>query len=160
VTAFKNNKFLKSIKTEARGVKINCNAGVISTNKRGQYGTLKVWYLPDGIANIISMQKLELLYHITYDSWAGYYIVHTPKGEVYFYKDEQGLLYLDLEESSEGGTSLLMQHQGGTCEEDPEALSLVQTVRGKYEGYTKREVLKAKEARRVQAMMGNPSKAD
>ena len=42
VTAFKNDKFLKSIKTEAQGVKINCNAGAISTNKRGQYGNLKV----------------------------------------------------------------------------------------------------------------------
>ncbi len=28
VTAFKNNKFLTSIKTDARGVKINCNVGV------------------------------------------------------------------------------------------------------------------------------------
>jgi hypothetical protein len=36
-------------------------------------------------------------------------------------------------------------------------VTLVQTVRGNYEGYTKREVLKAKEARRAQAMMGNPS---
>ena len=55
VTAFKNDKFFKSINTEARGVKINCNAGATSTNKRGEYGNLKVWYLPDGIANIILM---------------------------------------------------------------------------------------------------------
>ena len=40
------------------------------------------------------------------------------------------------------------------------ALALVQTVRGNYEGYTKREVLKAKEVHRAQAMMGNPSKKD
>ena len=49
-----------------------------------------MWYLPDGIANIISMHELESLYRITYDSWKGYYVVHTPKGEVRFYKDEQG----------------------------------------------------------------------
>jgi hypothetical protein len=160
VTAFKNDKFLKSINTEARGVKINCNAGAISTNKRGKYGNLKALYLPDGIANIISMHELKLLYRITYDSWAGYYVVHTPKGEVCFYKDEQGLPYLDLKESSQGGTLLLMQHGGGTCKRESEAISLVQTVRGTYEGYTKHEVLKAKEARRAQAMMGNPSEAD
>jgi hypothetical protein len=82
VTAFKNDKFLTSIKTEAQGVKINCNAGAISTNKRGEYRKLKVWYLLDGIANIISMHELELLYRITYDSWAGYYVVHTPKGKI------------------------------------------------------------------------------
>ena len=59
VTAFKSNKYLKDIKTEPRGVRINCNAGAITTNKRGTYGNLKVWYLPDGIANIISMHELE-----------------------------------------------------------------------------------------------------
>ena len=159
VTAFKNDRFLKDIRTEAQGVKINCNAGAISTNKRGEYGNLKVWYLPDGIANIISMHELESLYRITYDSWAGYYVVHTPKGEVRFHKDEQGLPYLDLEESSEAGALLLMQHRGGNPHGN-KGTCLVQTVRGNYEGYTKREVLKAKEARRAQAMMGNPSEAD
>jgi hypothetical protein len=159
VTAFKNDRFLKDIRTEARGVKINCNAGAISTNKRGDYGNLKVWYLPDGIANIISMHELESLYRITYDSWAGYYVVHTPKGEVRFHKDEQGLPYLDLDGSNEAGTLLLMKHGGGSTVENEESC-LVQTVRGNYEGYTKREVLKAKEARRAQAMMGNPSEAD
>ena len=65
------------------------------------------------------MHELELLYRITYayDSWAGYYVVHTPKGEVRFYKDEQGLPYLDLKESSEGGTLLLMQQGGGNLGE-------------------------------------------
>ncbi len=140
-------------------MKINCNAGAISTNKRGEYGNLMVWYLPDGIANIISMHELESLYCITYGSWAGYYVVHTPKGEVRFYKDKEGLPYLDLEELNEAGTLLLMQHGGEACDEDKD-VSLVQTVRGNYEGYTKREVLKAKEARRAQAMMGNPSEAD
>ena len=36
----------------------------------------------------------------------------------------------------------------------------VQTVRGNYEGHTKREVTRAKEVRRAQAMMGNASKKD
>ena len=123
-------------------------------------------YLPDGIANIISMHELEEMYRITYDSWAGYYAVHTPKGEVQFYKDEQGLPYLDLEESSEAAVMLL--HQGedlcaDTTEMEPVSegtVALVQTVQGNYEGYTKRKVLKAKEVRRAQAMMGNASKKD
>ena len=53
VTAFKSDKYLKDIKTEPQGVRINCNAGAITTNKRVTYGNLKVWYLPDSIANII-----------------------------------------------------------------------------------------------------------
>jgi hypothetical protein len=36
----------------------------------------------------------------------------------------------------------------------------VQTVQGNYEEHTKRVVLQAKEARRAQAMIGNPSKED
>ncbi len=38
--------------------------------------------------------------------------------------------------------------------------SFVQTVRGNYEGYTKREVIRAKEARRAQALLGSPSEKD
>jgi hypothetical protein len=36
----------------------------------------------------------------------------------------------------------------------------VQRVQGSYEGYTKKDVLKAKEACRAQAMIGNPNKKD
>jgi hypothetical protein len=37
---------------------------------------------------------------------------------------------------------------------------LVQMVQGNYEGYTKKDILKASEARRVQGMIGNPSEKD
>jgi hypothetical protein len=81
VTAFKSNMHLRGIKTEPGGSRINCNAGAITTNKRGTYGNLKVWYLPDGIANIISMHELEEMYRITYGSWAGVLCsVHTKEG--------------------------------------------------------------------------------
>ncbi len=88
VTAFKMDKYLKGIKTLPSGIKINCNAGAVSTNRMGTYGKLKVWYLPSSIANIFLMHKLEKLYRITYDSWEGYYIIHTPQGAVKFYKDK------------------------------------------------------------------------
>ena len=29
------------------------------TNEVGDYGTMNVWYIPDGIANIFSMNELE-----------------------------------------------------------------------------------------------------
>jgi hypothetical protein len=65
VMAFKNNKYLKGVKKAREGIKINCNAGLVMTNLKGNYGRLKVWYMPEGIANIFSMQELERLYHIT-----------------------------------------------------------------------------------------------
>jgi len=66
--------------------------------------------------------------------------VHTDNGPVHFHKDEQGLPYIDLNSSGEEVATML-----------------VQTVRGNYIGYTKKEVMRAKEARRLQGMLGGPS---
>ena len=110
VTAFKSDKHLKNIKTVRGGVKINCNAGTVTSNLWGTYRGLKVWYLPDGIANIFSMHKLERSYRITYDSWDGYYVV-TKKGEVRFHKDEQGLPYINLGESDSEAAMMLLQQE-------------------------------------------------
>jgi hypothetical protein len=120
--------------------------------------------VPKGIANIFSMHELECLYYITYNSWVGYYVVHTPRGEVKFHKDKQGLPYISLDESDEEAAVLLIQmmeqqdkkNKDGTKKE----VTLVQTVHGNYEGFTKQKVIKAQEAREAQAMLGNPSKKD
>ncbi len=97
VTTFKTNKCLRNLEMVEQGIKINCNAGIVMTNQKGTFGRFNVWYVPNGIANIFSMHELEQQHCITYDSWVGYYSVHTPKGIVKFHKDEQGLPYIDLE---------------------------------------------------------------
>jgi hypothetical protein len=164
VTAFKNKKFLENLGQVRGGIKINCNAGAVRTDVKGDFGGLSVWYLPDRIANIFSVHKLEKLYRITYDSWECFYVVHTPRGEVHFHKDEQGLPYIDLARSRHEATRMLMQlaevTESGDDKTTKAGSSFVQTVRGNYEGYTKRKVLRAKEARRGQALLGNPSKKD
>jgi hypothetical protein len=129
----------------------------------GSYGNLKVWNLPEGIANIFSMHELEKLYCITYDSWMGHYVVHTPKGVVNFYKDEQGLPYIDLDGPGEEATIMLLQRvQGKRSKAAGELIktALVQTVQGNYEGYTKKDILKTNKAHRAQGMIGNPSEKD
>jgi hypothetical protein len=108
VMAFKTDKYLKGIRTVGGDIKINCNAGLVTTNKRETYGQLKVWYLPNRIANIFLMAELEKLYRITYNSWEGYYVIHTPRGKVKFYKDEQGLPYIDHEGSSKVAAMMLL----------------------------------------------------
>jgi hypothetical protein len=55
---------------------------------------------------------------------------------------------------------LVQEHVGTNKFNKGKGMSLVQTVRGNYKGYTKKEVLQANEAHRVQAMLGNPSKKD
>ena len=91
MTACKNKKFLENLRQVKGGIKINCNAGAVTTDIKGDFRGLSVWYLSDGIANIFSMHELEKLYRITYNSWEGFYVVHTPRGEVHFHKDQQGL---------------------------------------------------------------------
>ncbi len=162
MVAFKNDKYLKGVKKVREGIKINCNAGSVMSNLKGNYGRLKVWYVPEGIANIFSMHKLERLYCITYNSWDGYYVVHTPRGEVTFHKDKQGLPYINLDESDEEAAVLLIQMMEQQDKENKDStkkeVTLVQTVHGNYKGFTKREVIKMQEVREAQAMLGNPSK--
>jgi hypothetical protein len=163
VTAFKTDKYLKGIKTLTNRIKINCNAGAVTTNQMGSYGNLKVWYLPEGIAKKFLVHELEKLYRITYDSWMGHYVVHTPKGAVNFYKDEQGVPYIDLDGPGEEATIMLLQRVQGKRSKAARALietALVQMVQGNYEGYTKKDILKANEACRAQGMIGNPSEKD
>jgi hypothetical protein len=136
------------------------------THRMGSYGNLKVWYLPEGIANVFSMHELEKLYRITYNSWMGHRMVHTPKGAVNFYKDKQGLPYIDLDGTGEEAAIMLLQRvQGKQSKAGGESMetiqtALVQMVQGNYLGYTKKDVLKAKEACRAQGMIGKPSKKD
>jgi hypothetical protein len=82
-------------------------------------------------------------------------VVHMPDGEVRFYKDENGLLYIDLKEFLEDAAALLVQI--GSKEA---AAAFIQTVQQNYEGSTKRKILQAKEAWRAMEMTGNPSKGD
>ncbi len=64
VTAFKTDKYLRNLEMVKLGIKINCNAGVVTTNQKGTYGQLNVWYVPNRIANIFSMHQLEQKYCI------------------------------------------------------------------------------------------------
>jgi hypothetical protein len=109
VTAFQCDKYLKNEKTVEQGIRINCNAGAVTTHQKGTYRKLNVWYLPNGIANIFSMHELEQQYRITHDSWEGYYSVHMPRGVVKFHMDEQGLPYIDLYGSSQAAAMMLIQ---------------------------------------------------
>ncbi len=69
--------------------------------------------------------------------------MHTNKGIVEFKPSAQGLHYHDVSDASSNIE-----------------LMLVNTVRENFEGYTCHEVEKAREARRIQGMIGNPTKRE
>ena len=85
--------------------------------------------------------------------------MHTVQGQVHFHKEEQGLPCIDLEQLDCMATIMLMQNASQQMT-GSKVVALVQTVRENYQVYTKREMLRAKEARCAQAMIGNPSKGD
>ncbi len=83
-----------------------------------------------------------------------------------FNKDEEGLPYIGLDGSAQEAASMLVQvgigQHAATMHPGlkEEHRMLVETVRGNFEGFTKNKILRAKQARRAQTMMGNPSEKD
>ena len=43
VTAFKTANYIRKIKTQKKGMQVNCNAGSIKTNRKGEYGRVEAW---------------------------------------------------------------------------------------------------------------------
>ncbi len=82
-------------------------------------------------------------------------MVHAQDGPVKFYKDENGLPYIDLKDLEEDAATLLVQMR---LEEA--ASAFVQTVQQNYKGFAKKEVLQAKEARQAMGLIGNPHEND
>ncbi len=84
---------------------------------------------------------------------------------VKFCADKQCLAYINLEGPGQEVAIMLLQRvqdeqgtEAGRCIET----AMVQRVQGNYKGYTKnkKDILKAKEACKAQAIIGNPSKKD
>jgi hypothetical protein len=140
VDVFCNGGLLQNIRKVNKTMNIKCNAGVTRTSWVGDLpGYGKVWYNKAGIANILSLSKVEDKYHITYDSAKEkQFIVHKDDGEKRCSKESaNGLFYLDAKETS--GTVLF------TTVED-----------NKYR-YTNRDYTQATLARKLQNIIGRPS---
>jgi hypothetical protein len=116
IMTFRSEKYLKGLKTLSNGIKINGSVGTVNTKQKGSYGKLKVWYLSDGI-NMFLIHKLKKLYRITYNSWEGFYVMHTSRGQVKFHKDEQGLPCINLDGSSREAAIMLLQPTDGTIDD-------------------------------------------
>jgi hypothetical protein len=136
-------ELLANVKKEARGLVSHTNAGSTTMTHTGNLGVVdKVWVNEGGVATIIPLMALAKIWRVTYDSTLndGKFVVWTDKGKIVLDNNDGGMPYIDL-----------------TTLEGEVALSLVQTVRGNAEGYTKREVNEAREARKAQAMVGHPT---
>ncbi len=163
-----NPNLLKNIRKSSKPINIHCNAGVSKTELKGELGQLTVHHNPNSIANVLSLKAVAEKHRITYDSWDwnGVFKVHTPNRVVEFKPSERGLHYVDM--SLEGD---IIQHMFVTAdmpeEEDDEEVEnateeyvMINTVQGNLEGYTRQKIEKAQQARRLQGMIGNPTKRE
>jgi len=140
---FSNPRLLTNILTSKTTLTLHCNAGKAIVQQKGDlkgYGT--IWYYPEGIANILSLHKVQEKYKVTYDSstMAGF-VVHKSDGTKRVFKpSRKGLFFSDV------------KHEN--------AHVLVHTVDSIKNKYTVKEYSDAHKARSIQDIIGQPSTKD
>jgi hypothetical protein len=98
VDVFYNEQMLKNIHESGATVNIRTNAGNSRTSLRGHLpGYGDVWYDPNGIANILSLARVEKQCRVTYDTDAGgVFVVYKSDGtQRLFRRSKKGLFYCD-----------------------------------------------------------------
>jgi hypothetical protein len=75
-------KLLQNIRKINKVMHIKCNAGVTRTSWVGKLpGYGQVWYYKDGIANILSLSRVEEKYRISYYNAHNKKKLHHPQGQ-------------------------------------------------------------------------------
>jgi len=139
-------ELLSNVKKEKRGLIGHTNAGSTRMELAGNLGAVpKMWVNKGGVATIIPLKVLEKIWRATYDSTrnGGRFVVWSDQGNIVLNNNKGGMPYFDLKKP-----------------EAEVALSLLHTVRGNKEGYTRREFNEAHEAQKAQAMVGHPMDQD
>jgi hypothetical protein len=142
IDVFQCGGLLENIQKSSTSMDIHSNSGMTTTNLMGDYpGYGRVWYDPNGIANILSMSQMVARgYKVTYSSSDGNaFTVDDPNGNYYgtFKQSPQGLYYMEHP----------TRHK----------MSLITTVAEKRANYTERDYQKATLARELQKIIGRPS---
>jgi hypothetical protein len=136
VDVFANPALLQDISEAPHLMRIASQAGVSVIKKQGMLpGYGRVWYDPNGIANILSLTNVKKQHHVAYDSRDGdTFVVKTTNGkERKFECGSLGLYYYD--------TSAYQQYVSNV---------FTTTVAENESKYSKRDVDRAKAARLLQ----------
>jgi hypothetical protein len=153
IDLFCNAKLLTNIRRSNTRMNVRCNAGQRTTSMIGDlpgYGT--VWYDPKSIANILSLKRVAVKYHVTFDSeQGGSFIVTKQDGTVReFQQSDAGLYFHD--------TTTTIRNDVKPRSRDGSATVMVNTVADNKGNYTNEDYLKkAVHARELQSKIGRPS---
>ena len=142
---FHNRDLIQNIRKCKKGDEIkissNGNGFLIANEICDLPGLGPVHFHPGSIANVLSFSKVSKKFTITYDNRVeDSFIVHGNNRKIRFIQSEKGLFFHKVYKGPQG------RH-----------LQLIQTVKGNEACFTKRQVDKAKLARRIYIVLGRPS---
>lgn len=155
VHLFSQPDHVHNIRPAETPIRVHCNKGTLETTQEADFGDTPVYFDSRGIANVLSLYQLGQKFKVTYDSTdrGGVFKVHTTEGIIEFAPTAKGLHALNLRECPEA--AFLLVNDADLTYHSP-----VQTVRGNYEGFTKKQVQRATLARRLMGMIGAPTERD
>ena len=143
VDVFGDKSLLSDIRTVSKKMTIVCNAGAVLVTQMGDLnGYGPVWYHPGAIANILSLSNVQKKYKVRYDSDEGnFFTLVRPDGTTRIFRPTEKGLYASQLAHAEGD------------------VVMVATVEGNKQEFTKREVKRATQARKMMAIIARPSEA-
>ena len=137
-----NKSFLTDIRTAPKPLTVLCNAGRVDINQQGSLSGYprRVWYYPNGVANILGLHNVAQHFRVTYDNAKqDAFFLHKIDGTMLvFTPSEKGLYRLDT--STTTGIDI----------------SLLATIKDKRSQYDQRGYKQAEMARKVQNIIMRP----
>jgi len=141
---FANPRMVTGIKTTATPLQLMTNGGELITDQKATVpGFGEVWYDSQSIANIFSFAELKDKHKITYDSSKeDAFHIHLPNKTIKFTRTSNGLYVYKPNDHVLGSVSLL------------------NTTKENEQMYTRRQIARAKVARKLYHNIGTPSIRD
>ena len=155
VNLFSRPEHVTNIRPATTPIRVHCNKGTLETTLEADFGNTPVYFDSRGIANVLSLYLLGQKFKVTYDSEdrGGVFNVFTKAGIVEFKPTKKGLHALDITDNPEA--AYLLVNDADLAYDSP-----VQTVRKNYEGFTKKQIQQATQARRIMGMIGAPTERE
>ena len=145
IDIFCNADLLNNIRKADAKMEIHCTAGVTKTDLIGDlngYGT--VWFHGDGIANILSLSRVQAKgCKVTFSSEDGnqFVVTKVDGSKRIFKQSERGLYYMETDTTHKAGNEAIF----------------VTTVEDNISNYTNKDYSQALLARSLQRIIGRPS---
>ena len=144
VSAVFNKELLTNIRKAEEPLGINgiVEGKSLTTTLVGDLGAFgEVYYQPELCANVLCFAEMAKKHIVTYDTPGNYFRVDCGKGAIYDFVESDKLYYCDMTKSTENERKNIM----------------ITTVEENEKKFTKSQVKRAREARRLSACLGHES---